>query len=138
MKKSDFLFFLPILFFGFLAFNTNVADASPAICEEAAAKAVIEYLERDEPLASFEISRASDGGITALIDKSGIYDELTFSAVHEEPYENSPSDSSSLDVRVYEFRNGDYIVFAKLIELGPSGLVSCKVLEVDSGQDDQD
>lgn len=44
-----------------------------------------------------------------LLDKSGLYGELDFSAV----YEDADLDPS---LRVYEFGDNSYIVFATLIE----------------------
>lgn len=96
-----------------------------------AADAISKYLVKEEPKASLEIVRYPDGSIRSLIDRSEIYAELDFSAVYEDT-EVDPK------VRIYEFRHGSYIVFATLIEQDASGKVVCQILDVDSGQDDQD
>lgn len=107
------------------------AHAKAEACEEAAAEAISKYLVKEEPKANFEIVRYPDGSIRSLIDRSDIYAELDFSAVYED-HDSDPK------VRIYEFRDNSYIVFATLIEQDASGKVVCQILDVDSGQDDQD
>ena len=99
-----------------------------ALCVESAAVSIVEYLQKDEPGAKIAIVRDSQGALTGLTDESGIYSDLEFSNVFED----------DTNTHIYEFRDGDFIVFATVTMFAPNGMISCKVTDVDSGQDDQD
>ena len=112
-----------------LANASGVASATTdELCVESAAVSIVDYLQNEEPGAKIAIVRDSQGALTGLTDENGIYSDLEFSNVFED-------DSNT---NIYEFRDGDFIVFATVTMFAPNGMISCHVTDVDSGQDDQD
>ena len=114
--------------FSFSPFANAVGPSFAELCVESAAVSIVEYLQKDEPRAKIVIVRDSQGTLTGLTDENGIYSDLEFSNVFED----------DTNTHIYEFRDGDSIVFATVTMYEPNGVLSCKVTDVDSGQDDQD
>ncbi|MBN8542523.1 MAG: hypothetical protein J0L82_19185 [Deltaproteobacteria bacterium] len=119
-----------------VVFATPAGSATPSspsattdeICVESAATSIIQYLQAEEPTAKIAIVRDSLGTLVGLTDENGIYNDLDFSDIfRDEP-----------NTHIYEFRDGDYIVFATVTMFAPNGALACTVTDVDSGQDDQD
>ena len=109
------------------------AAASPSattdeLCVESAASSIVRYLQAEEPGAKIALVRNSEGALVGLTDENGIFDDLEFSNV----FEDEPN------THIYEFRDGDFIVFATVTMFAPNGALACVVTDVDSGQDDQD
>lgn len=101
---------------------------NPQLCVEEAAAAIIQYLQSEEPAAQLSIVKTPAGEVTAIKDAQQVINTLDFTDAIEE----------SSNVRVIVFGDHSYIVFAKVdTSTQPNGS-TCKVLEVDSGQDDQD
>ena len=117
-----------------MATVTFAAPAAPAsattdeLCVESAADSIVDYLQKDEPGAKIAVVRNSQGALTGLTDENGFYSDLEFSNVLKD----------GTNTHIYEFRNGDFIVFATVTMFAPNGMLSCAVTDVDSGQDDQD
>lgn len=110
---------------------SSVASASATtdeLCVESAATSIIRYLQTEEPGAKIALVRDSQGALVGLTDENGIFDDLEFSNV----FEDEPN------THIYEFRDGDFIVFATVTMFAPNGALACVVTDVDSGQDDQD
>lgn len=112
----------------FVSMTANASATTDELCVESAAVSIVQYLEKDEPGAKIAIVRNNDGALTGLTDENGIYDDLEFSNVFTE----------DTNTKIYEFRDGDFIVFATVTMFAPNGMLSCAVTNVDSGQDDQD
>jgi hypothetical protein len=109
-------------------FSATTDETADELCVESAAVSIVEYLQNEEPGAKIAIVRDSQGALTGLTDENGIYSDLEFSNVFED----------DVNTHIYEFRDGDFIVFATVTMFAPNGMISCKVTDVDSGQDDQD
>ena len=108
--------------------SATTDETADELCVESAAVSIVEYLQNEEPGAKIAIVRDSQGALTGLTDENGIYSDLEFSNVFADDF----------NTHIYEFRDGDFIVFATVTIFAPNGMISCKVTDVDSGQDDQD
>jgi hypothetical protein len=129
MKKTYLsLFFILSALATSATVSTSASANTADLCVEPAADAIVQYLQAQEPGSKIAIVRDSQGALVGLTDENGIYNELEFSDV----FKDEPNS------HIYEFRDGDYIVFATVTILAPNGSLACTVTDVDSGQDDQD
>ncbi len=127
MKNTIFALFAVLAAFSFSQ-AANASATTDELCVESAAVSIVQYLQKDEPAAKIAIVRNSQGALVGLTDENGIYDDLEFSNV----FEDDPN------THIYEFRDGDFIVFATVTMFAANGSLGCTVTDVDSGQDDQD
>lgn len=110
-----------------LLFGANALALSDQ-CVDEATQAIVAYLEQDEAQANLEIVRdEKTGDILGLIDKGEVYGEFDLTDVVDD-------ETGSIVI----FHQYSYIVFAKVTETKTDGKISCRVDDVDSGQDDQD
>ena len=112
-----------------LFFSINsYADALNEACIEKASMAVIDYLSAEESKSDLHLVKDSQNAVIGLTDSEDIFGNFDLDPI----IENSPNESTVL------FRDSDYIVFANVQTKDTNGKSVCKILDVDSGQDDQD
>lgn len=131
MKNMYFSLITVLSIFTSSILVSTVGSASATtdeLCVESAATAIVGYLQAEEPGAKVALVRDNQGRLVGLTDENGIFDDLEFSNV----FEDEPN------THIYEFRDGDFIVFATITMFAPNGALACVVTDVDSGQDDQD
>ncbi len=110
---------------------SSTSFAGPAItdrCIEKAAVAIIVYLEKQEPQADVHLVKDEQGTLIGLTDSEGIYPGLDLGPQrYDKPRHATVS-----------FHSDGFIVFAEVLMKDSKYRSVCKILSVDSGQDDQD
>lgn len=117
-----------ILFCSVILASVSQAQVTvPATCVEKISYDIIRYLEKNEPSANVHLVKDENGNVISLTDSEEIYASYDLTSI-----ETTKNNRAKVI-----FHSGDQIVFAQ-VSLGTASKPNCRVLSIDSGQDDQD
>ncbi|MCB9072383.1 MAG: hypothetical protein H6623_02085 [Bdellovibrionaceae bacterium] len=107
--------------------SVSYADGLDEACVEKASEAIIEYLSAQDPLSDLHLVK-NKNTIVGLTDSEEVYPDFDLDPI----IENSAKES------VVQFSNNGYIAFAVVETMDNNSNSVCNIINVDSGQDDQD
>ncbi|MBY0316445.1 MAG: hypothetical protein K2Q26_13035 [Bdellovibrionales bacterium] len=121
---------ITLLFVSFwiLSVQALALDNLSKPCIEAGTRAVIDYLEKEQPAADLHYTVDKNGDINGVVDSAEVYGGFDLQELV----------TDGTDEAIIYFNDLSYIVFVTVKETVLNGKVQCEIVNVDAGQDDQD